>query len=809
MVIIKTLFPTDLPSSAWLQFQAEGFTVPVCGVLYDRLHPATNGMPLGGVDTGCLDLETSGLWGYSTLFNTHVPRMGPINLPFLGLNVDGQTWVLCDPTQVKPYQILQAFGTPLQLPPDFPQSGGAFTLEGVRTPAEIHYWGHYPVADLEYEIDAPLSVGLRAWAPFLPGDLEISMLPAAVFEVHLRNPTPSAMKGALAFSFPGPTEKEAGGLRYLREEVHGAFNGIAIQTPKAGYALGVIGRERLRWGAALDADGAAWARIAQELPAEAKVDPSAPRIAEPKSGPAGASLAVDFELQAGEEKIVRFVLAWHAPDWEGGGYPWSAEAEYPAQPADGSQPPLQLVPSQHTYTHMYARTCLSAVHAAFAIAGEHARLLERILAWQQVLYTDAELPPWLQDVLVNNLHLITEVGMWAQARPPIGDWCLPEDGLWGLNECPRGCPQIECGGNSYYGGFAVQYFFPQLAKSSLRAAKAYQYPDGLPPWVFGGTTGRTPPVEMVLPTRGYQNGQTPSWYVAMVARHWDCTHDDAFLGEFYPFLKKATRYTFELNPEQPYGLLSLPDFDLQEGYESTPFTGMSSHVGSVRLFHLKMMAKIAHHLGDAEFAGECQAWFEQASRLMEKHLWTGSYYLQHRDIHTGQVASEVMGYQLDGEFMACSGGLPEGVFPRDRVQITLDTLSRVSDGPWGARVWSDPAGGPVRPKAFETGYWSPHGVHAPGALMLAMTYLYRGQRVIGLDLAQRVMENMVCRQGWTWDLPILYRADSGEGIWGNDYSQMMVCWALPSAVKGKDAAALAAPGELVDRIIQACRSGSH
>jgi uncharacterized protein (DUF608 family) len=159
--MVKTLFPTNLPSSEWVQFQAEGFDAPVCGVIYRRQQPTTNGMPLGSIDTGCIDLETSGLWGYSTLFNTQVPRMGPLNLPFLGINVEGQTWVLCDPTQIKSYKILQNYGTPMPFPPDFPQCGEAFSLEGVKTAKEIHYWGHYPVADLEYEIDAPVSVGMR------------------------------------------------------------------------------------------------------------------------------------------------------------------------------------------------------------------------------------------------------------------------------------------------------------------------------------------------------------------------------------------------------------------------------------------------------------------------------------------------------------------------------------------------------------------------------------------------------------------------------------------------------------------------
>ena len=40
------------------------------------------------------DIEATGLLGYATIFNSLVPRRGPVNLPFLGLNVGGQTWVL-------------------------------------------------------------------------------------------------------------------------------------------------------------------------------------------------------------------------------------------------------------------------------------------------------------------------------------------------------------------------------------------------------------------------------------------------------------------------------------------------------------------------------------------------------------------------------------------------------------------------------------------------------------------------------------------------------------------------------------------
>jgi len=97
MTLAHTLFPTELPSREWSQFRASGFGRQACGVVYRLGDTVTNGMALGGVDTGCLDLETTGLLGYCTIFNTHVPRRGPVNLPILGLHAGGKTWVLCDP----------------------------------------------------------------------------------------------------------------------------------------------------------------------------------------------------------------------------------------------------------------------------------------------------------------------------------------------------------------------------------------------------------------------------------------------------------------------------------------------------------------------------------------------------------------------------------------------------------------------------------------------------------------------------------------------------------------------------------------
>src|ERR1700683_2026361 len=71
------LFPADLPNAEWSTFKAAGYSKPVTGICYrthgvsyfssyvDRPRPAS-GMPLGGIDTGALYLEPSGVLGYSS-----------------------------------------------------------------------------------------------------------------------------------------------------------------------------------------------------------------------------------------------------------------------------------------------------------------------------------------------------------------------------------------------------------------------------------------------------------------------------------------------------------------------------------------------------------------------------------------------------------------------------------------------------------------------------------------------------------------------------------------------------------------------
>jgi len=137
-----------------------------------------------------------------------------------------------------------------------------------------------------------------------------------------------------------------------------------------------------------------------------------------------SAISVDVELAPKEDRVIRFVLTWYSPLWRG--------------------------EKNNVFSRMYTMDWSGSLAAAKSLAENHASLLKRVIAWQEVLYGEQSLPDYLRDSLINIFHLITKTGFWAVAKPPLPSWVREDDGLFGMNESPRECPQIECIPCSFY-----------------------------------------------------------------------------------------------------------------------------------------------------------------------------------------------------------------------------------------------------------------------------------------------------------------------------------------------------------------------
>jgi uncharacterized protein (DUF608 family) len=789
------LFPADLPLLKYCEFPASGFTQPACGVIYHKKARPEQGIPLGALDTGRIGLEADGTFGFYTIFNSICPEGGPLRIPFLGMTVGEQVWCLSNPVS----------------------SFGGFMFAGIQTPVDIHYWGHYPVADLEYELPgSPVSVGLRAWTPFILGDSTVSNTPGAVFEVHLRNLTQEPQVGRLAFSFPGPSQAEAQidahsprqylpqwshprnwpawvpvaaeKTRAIRQTVRGEFSGLVVTSEKVktiGYVLGVIGDLEVWAGGPLSSidhpsEVGPWGKIGSQLPTAGEEE-------------FGGSVSTGYVLEPGEQQIIRFIVAWYAPMWIGEGV--------------------------HTFQHMYTRRYQNALEAAQFLSQQHTSLLRRVLAWQEVIYAENDYPVWLREGLVNILHLFAINSLWATVRPPIGPWCIPEEGLFGLIDGIVEDPAVEPIPDTFYANAPLVFFFPDVALSTLHGYTAYQFANGAAVWIWGGVVGeaeggyeQTAGNEFASPTPGYQTTTNGPCFVDLIDRYLQRTGNHAAVEEFYPAVKRNTIYTMSLrdedggdsvisvprgnkNPTRPW----IKEGSMLEWFEFIQFYGMTAHVGGIHLAALAMAKRMAEQVGDDDFARQCQEWIEAGSTSMENKLWNERYYLNYFEPATGRKSDLVFGYQLDGHWMAKFHGLP-GVFPEERVRITLETIKHTN-----AAIASTGAANLTKPDgslAQGEGY-GPNAYFTPELYMLASTYIYAGDKEFGLELAQRCLENLTINLLSPWNQPNIIRGDTGERLFGSHYVQNMMLWAVPVALEDKDISGFCAPGGLVDRVLGA------
>ena len=820
---VRVLFPANLPAAAWQQFQAAGYAAPVTGVIYRnkpigwayalaRPRPVS-GMPLGGIDTGGLCVEGYGTFGYSSIFNHYVPPGGPLNTPFLGIGIGGQTRVLTT-GQTKNYagNNRPSLGPSLEFQDNTGKAGS------------IDYWGHYPIVDMQYKTDAPVGVSLRAWAPFIPGDTKTSNTPGAVFEIHLTNNRPSRQAGTLAFSFPGfedhHTKDEVIGWPNLSKKVElpephierrpapEGLAGVWVEDKAWGmsYVLAALGETSVRVGGELGMDGTNWGGIEKRLP-------------EIRRDNGGSSLAVDFSLEPGQEKVVRLILAWYAPEWEGNGNPGTGGHPIPT-PVACSQGESQkrikggcLVDSTtgKRFTHMYATRFANAAEVADFLARNHESLLDRIMAWQAAIYNDKGLPGWLADSLINAFYYYAPCSMWAQAKPPIGDWCKPEDGVFAMSEAPRSCAHVSTLPNLTAFGPYMEYFFPDLAVSVMRCFKAAQKDNGDLPCLLGRWADPATPL-----CYGYQEVMNGANYMLQLHRHWKATGDREFLKEFYASAKQALEHSFNRRPELGLSqIVAMPPYERGtanelEWFEDRHLWGYVVHPGGYRMAAAEMLREWAVEMGDAEQVKRLDGLLEAGKEALQKHLWKGDHYLVYHEPQTGKQLDAFFSAQLNGQFWARLHGV-QPVFPKQNVAKVLEVMrdkvckiSKLGIPPTFANadgtIWT----GDVN--QYMTGKYSWNDTQA---IYSALTFVYEGQREFGLELLRKYCELNACQWGYVWDGPCSRSAfeDNGEVTYGWDYWFDACIWAAPAALANQDLTGPCKNGGLVERILKAGKTG--
>ena len=361
-----------------------------------------------------------------------------------------------------------------------------------------------------------------------------------------------------------------------RRAAPAGLKGVWVEDKAWGmsYVLATTDEGDVRSGGALGVDGDVWNKAEEKLPS----------TAEHYDG--GSSLTVDFNIGPDEEKVIRIILAWYAPEWEGNGLPGTGGERIWTYAPEGET----LSTTGKRFTHMYTTRFANAGEVASYLARHHQQLLKRIIAWQSAIYDDPTLPGWLADSLINALYYFAPCSMWAQAKDPIGSWCRPEDGLFALEEAPRACPHMNTLSNVGMAGPTLSFFFPDLALSMLRTIRSTQRENGDVAQLLGRWAD---PANAM--SYDYQEVVSGFCYVSAAYLHWKITGDIEFMKEFYPSVKKALQYSFTQRPDLgPSQIIAMPPhrehaWNDIEWFEDRSMYGYVTHPGGLRMAGAEML----------------------------------------------------------------------------------------------------------------------------------------------------------------------------------------------------------------------------
>lgn len=168
----------------------------------------------------------------------------------------------------------------------------------------------FPFATLKLEDeDIPLEVSVTGWSPFIPGDEDNSSLPVAIMEYHFKNN--SDVEQESVFSWNSKNFLKGSGSKSIEAAKNGfrlKMEAKAATSPDNAWLTASVDDNNAVvdhcWfrGGWFDANSIAWKNIA-----EANLINNAPVI----GNAPGASIFVPFNLEPGEEKVIRLQFCWY------------------------------------------------------------------------------------------------------------------------------------------------------------------------------------------------------------------------------------------------------------------------------------------------------------------------------------------------------------------------------------------------------------------------------------------------------------------------------------------------------------------
>ena len=618
------------------------------------------GMPVGGICCGTMYLSGDGrLWNWD-IFNQNpegVLPEAPARWEDAGMDIDGRKGPLLNrdgARYVKP-----------ATPDDSPGIAQGFALRvshGGKSEvrpldatgwAEVSFTGQYPIGVVEYkDDDAPVSVKLEAYSPFIPLNADDSGLPATVFHFTVTNRGVETatvnlagwLQNAASFFSATP-----GSGRRVNSVIRGRnatlvamrFENTVSEKSEARPDLGVD--QIVRTGSpdaetnpeqqpdfgtmALAFVGEAGANpdvSALELPAGAFVgsDDSTAN----GQNPVGA-VAREETIAPGQTAEFRFVVAWHFPN-----------SRVPCPDASGG--------------NYYAKRFSDATAVAVYLAAELPRLESHTRLWRDTWY-DSTLPHWFLDRTFANTSTLATTTSHRFASGRFWGW-------EGVGSCEGTCTHV------WHYAQAVGRLFPEIERC-LRERVDFGV-------AFDAENG-------VVRYRGEDTGRAIDGQCGRILGVWrehQMSADGGFLARVWPNVKKSLEHLMRSDTDGD-GILD----GAQENTLDAAWYGQIAWITSLAIAALRAGEEMALEQGDTAFAERCRAQYEKARASVESKLFNGEYFIQIADPQREKSLGTYEACHIDqvhGQSWAWQVNLGR-VFDRDKTLSALRALWRYNFAP--------------------------------------------------------------------------------------------------------------------------------